>query len=220
MLESFRGADLAWNDDDVTTSGCHPSFSLAHHGDDDRAPRAAFAAFRDPAPRPARPAHAGPPRIGSVVTHPHEGSFIRCNAGLLARLTPGRFVVFVFGSVLGLEALQRAIRHPDVRFVAFHDCPRPAAERIAAMPMVTLPGPSNAGRYPPRLARSTEAPAVPVSPGGLSGRDEGPLARAQERSDRGTVPAGARLPFRAPCAPKTCSDGRSCLPHPSPLTPH
>ncbi len=51
---------------------------------------------------------------------------------MIDRLTPGRFAVFVFGSVHAIEALRRAIRHPDVRFVAFPDRPRPAAERIAA----------------------------------------------------------------------------------------
>jgi hypothetical protein len=67
-----------------------------------------------------------------VVTHPHEGSFLRCTAGLIDRLTPGRFAIVVCGSVRGIEALRRAIRYPDARFIAFPDRLGDAAERIRA----------------------------------------------------------------------------------------
>jgi predicted O-linked N-acetylglucosamine transferase (SPINDLY family) len=132
-LDSFDGAGLPWDRDDVTTAGCNPSFNLAHHGDDDLTLRTKFAAvFRSPSPRPAARVHPGPPRIGFVVTHPHEGSFIRCTAGLLNQLTPGRFSIVICGSVHGIEALKRAIRHPDVTFIAFPDRLTGAIERIRA----------------------------------------------------------------------------------------
>lgn len=130
-LDALRGAGLPWDRGDISTAGCNPSFNLAHHGEDDRRLRAKFAAvFRDAAPRPAPRAHPGRPRIGFVITHPHEGSFLRCNAGLMDRLTPGRFSVVVCGSVNGIGSLRRAIRHPDVRFVAFPDRFEAAAGRI------------------------------------------------------------------------------------------
>jgi hypothetical protein len=82
-LEAFRGADLTWDRDDIATLGCSPSFNLAHHGQDDLRLRTGFAAaFREPAPRPAARVHPGRLRIGFVVTHPHEGSFIRCKFAL------------------------------------------------------------------------------------------------------------------------------------------
>jgi Tfp pilus assembly protein PilF len=109
-LDSFDGAGLPWDRDDVTTVGCNPSFNLAHHGDDDLTLRTKFAAvFRPPSPRPAARVHPGLPRIGVVVTHPHEGSFIRCNAGLLNHLTPGRFSIAVCGSVHA----QKSVSHKN-----------------------------------------------------------------------------------------------------------
>jgi hypothetical protein len=98
--DSSRGADLAWDADDITTAGYHPSFNLAHHGDDDRTLRAAFAvAYRD---RSTGRSHPCPPRVGFVVTHPHEGSFLRRNR--TAGLTPDRNAVSLFGSVHGIES--------------------------------------------------------------------------------------------------------------------
>ena len=132
-LDAFRGAGLPWDRDDITTAGCNPSFNLAHHGEDDLRLRTKFAAvFRPPAPRPAARAHPGRPRIGFVVTHPHEGSFLRCTAGLINHLTPGRFSIVVCGSLRAIDALKRAIRHPDVSLVAFPDRFPAAVERIRA----------------------------------------------------------------------------------------
>jgi protein O-GlcNAc transferase len=132
-LDASRGAGLPWHRDDISTAGCNPSFNLAHHGEDDLGLRTKFAAvFRPPAPRPSPRAHPGPPRIGFVVTHPHEGSFVRCNAGLINRLTPGRFALVVFGSRQGAGVLTRAIHHPDVRFAAMPDRFSGAAEAVAA----------------------------------------------------------------------------------------
>jgi protein O-GlcNAc transferase len=130
-LDALRGADLPWDRGDITTVGCNPSFNLAHHGEDDRGLRSKFAAtFRGPAPRPAPRARPGPPRIGFAVTHPHEGSFLRCTAGLIDRMTPGRFAIAICGSVHGIAALRGAIRHPDARFLAFPDRLAEAAGRI------------------------------------------------------------------------------------------
>ena len=57
----------------------------------------------------------------------------RCNAGLINRLTPGRFSIIDLRLAPGDRAtLTRAIRHPDVRFVAFPDRLPGAAEAVAA----------------------------------------------------------------------------------------
>ena len=130
-LDALRGADLTWDRGDITTVGCNPSFNLAHHGEDDLRLRGKFAAaFRAPEPWPAPRLRSGPPRIGFVVTHPHEGSFIRCTAGLINRMTPGKFVMLICGSARGIAALRGAIRHPDARFIAFPDRLPEAAGRI------------------------------------------------------------------------------------------
>jgi protein O-GlcNAc transferase len=133
VLDGLRGAGLPWGRDGIAPAGCNPSFNMAHHGEDDRRLRAKFAAaFREPAPPPVPRPHPGRPRIGFVVTRPHEGSFLRCNAGLLNALTPGRFSIVVCGSGRAMEPLRRAIRHPDARFVAFPDRLGEAARRIRA----------------------------------------------------------------------------------------
>ena len=67
-----------------------------------------------------------------MVTHPHEGSFIRCNAGLINQMTPGRFSIAICGALRGIKALKQMIRHPDVSFVAFPDRLAGATERIRA----------------------------------------------------------------------------------------
>ncbi len=133
-LDTLRGAGLPWDRDDITV-GCHPPFNLTFQGEDDRRLRTKFAAvFRPPAPRPdARPRGAGGrPRIGFVVTHPHEGSFLHGAAGMIDRLTPGRFSIAICGSIRGIEALRRSIRHPDAEFVAFPDRIAGAIEAIRA----------------------------------------------------------------------------------------
>jgi hypothetical protein len=57
VLESSRGAGLARDAGGTTPAGYRRSFILAHHGNDDRAMRAAFAAaYRDPAPPAGRTA--------------------------------------------------------------------------------------------------------------------------------------------------------------------
>jgi tetratricopeptide (TPR) repeat protein len=98
-LDAFRGAGLTWDRDDIATLGCNSSFNLARHGEDDLSLRSGFAAaFREPAPRPAARVQSGRPRIGFVATRPHEGSFIRCHAGLINQMTTGRFSIAICGA--------------------------------------------------------------------------------------------------------------------------
>jgi len=118
----------------AAASGIHPSFNLAHHGRDDRAIKAKFAAvFRANFPDRGPPPGGGVPRVGFVDSRPHEGMFLRCTAGIVDRLDPGRFRVVVFGPARGMAALRAAIRRPDAEFVPLPDrLPEAAAASAAA----------------------------------------------------------------------------------------
>jgi predicted O-linked N-acetylglucosamine transferase (SPINDLY family) len=133
VLDAHRGAALGPDPASATTAGCCPSFFLAHHGHDDRRLRAKFAAlYRDDAPRPASHTSRARPRLGFVVTHTHEGPFLRCIGGILEHLAPGRFEPIVFGDRRGMALLKQEIRNPEAVFAPFPDDPRGARERIAA----------------------------------------------------------------------------------------
>ena len=119
----------------MVASGVHPPFQLAHHGRDDRPIKAKYAAlFRDTFPRrdPIDRHDAGPPRVGFVVTHLHEGIFLRCVAGIIDRLEPGRFEVIVFGSTRGIGRLRAGIHRQDCRILPIPDRLPEAAESIEA----------------------------------------------------------------------------------------
>jgi tetratricopeptide (TPR) repeat protein len=73
---------------DLHTSGAEPPMLLAYHGRDDRLLMQRFAEFfanRLPTVDPPK-RREGKPRIGWVVTHGHEGVFVRCLGELVARL--------------------------------------------------------------------------------------------------------------------------------------
>lgn len=159
-LDTLPIGSLKWDDERLLLFCCHPSFNLAHHGGDDRSIRERYARLycyvdhpnkigavdvdrlvtgqsdqinkldRCGSSRIVSGWRSSPPRIGFVITHPHEGSFLRCVSGWLNRIRPGRFQLFIFGSMNGVPALERVIRHPDVAFIRFADRIRDAADRI------------------------------------------------------------------------------------------
>jgi predicted O-linked N-acetylglucosamine transferase (SPINDLY family) len=132
VLDQHRGAGLPWDSTSPAITGCCPSFALAHHGHDDRRIRSKFAAIlRDGPVTPTAKPSAGTPRIGFVATDMHESAFLRCTAGLINRVTPGRFAMTLFGSERAIGAMERAIRHPDVSFIPLPDQLKKAANRIA-----------------------------------------------------------------------------------------
>ena len=101
-----------------------PPFNLPHHGRGDRRIKEAFAAVlrgNVPAAGPRLAPDGGPPRIGFVASHPHEGGFLRFAGGIAQRLDPARFRVVVIGSARGLPALRAGIPRPDAEFVALPD---------------------------------------------------------------------------------------------------
>lgn len=133
VLGTYQGSQLPWDAAHARDSGCIPPFNLAHHGNDDRRLRSKFAGlYREAAARPTACSRSSKHRIGFVVTHPHEGVFIRCAAGLISKLDLERFDPVVLGSVHGIEMLRRSIVHPGATFVAFPDGFPEAAAQIKA----------------------------------------------------------------------------------------
>ena len=133
VLDAHRGG-VRLPPEAAATSGIHPSFNLAHHGRDDRAIKAKFAAlFRHNFPPREFPHRRdGPLRIGFFDTRPHQGMFLRCTGGIVRRLDPARFRVVLCAPARGLPALRAAIDRPDAEFVAVPDRLPAAAEAIAA----------------------------------------------------------------------------------------
>ena len=134
VLDAHR-AGLPLDAPAALAAGCRPPFNLDHHGRDCRALKAKFAAlFRDafPPAGPHPPPDPGPTRIGFLVTHPHEGMFLRSAGGLVDRLDPARFRVAVFGPARALPALRAALRRPDAEFVPLPDRLPEAAACVAA----------------------------------------------------------------------------------------
>lgn len=122
VLDAFEGGvDLP--PDNPLPAGCRPSFNLDHHGLDNRRLKEKFARIQASnfAAYQARdhPERAGGrPRIGFVVTHQHEGGFVRSMGGVIERMDPDRFDIHVFGPPGGLPYLRRAIRQPTATFHA------------------------------------------------------------------------------------------------------
>lgn len=138
VLDAHRGG-VPLAPEAAATSGCCPPFNLAHHGRGDRRIKEKFAAlFRDapaglPRPAPAPDPGGGPARVGFLVTHPHQGGFLRFAGGIVERLDPGRFAPVVLGSARAMPALRAAIRRPDAEFVPLpDDLPGAVARALAA----------------------------------------------------------------------------------------
>lgn len=103
---------LDWRD--LGREACQPSFNLAHHGRPNRTLKGKFAALFTPAfaAEPPPPA-TGKPRIGFVVTHQHEGCFLRNGSGVAVRLDRDLFDTVVFWPRQSLERGRRELgSHP------------------------------------------------------------------------------------------------------------
>ena len=117
----------------VVTSGCLPSFHLAHHGRDDRVLKSKFAAlFRDVFPVREPVTGSGPFKIGFVATQPTPGMFLRCTGGIIDRLDPNQFRIVLFGRPAGLAAMRAALQRSDVEFVSLTNDLPASALRVAA----------------------------------------------------------------------------------------
>jgi predicted O-linked N-acetylglucosamine transferase (SPINDLY family) len=116
------------------TSNAHPPFVLPYQGRDDRHIREQWAALfsgRIPSYE-RRISPTGKPHIGFVVTHGHEGVFLKCAGGLLNHLSGEQFQLTVICSQQGSqEILRRAIHNPAVSYLPISSRLDRAAEAIA-----------------------------------------------------------------------------------------
>lgn len=122
---------------DISTlhlSGAHPPFVLPYQGRDDRSVREQWATlFSGRIPIYERQIkRTGKPHIGFVVTHGHEGVFVKCVGGLLNHLSGEQFQLTVICSPQGgMNVLQRAIHNPAVSYLPIPSRLDQAAEIIA-----------------------------------------------------------------------------------------
>ena len=110
QLERLSGHGRNIDLGELSFFGYEPPFELLFQGRDDRPIKEAYAAvFGDCFPHQVAPGSDGPPRIGFVVTHGHEGIFIRCMGGILKNLRPGLFRLAVICSPGGIRKIRRSI---------------------------------------------------------------------------------------------------------------
>lgn len=182
----------------MADSGVNPPFALAHHGRDDRALKAKFAAlFRDAFPARRHPVNEGPARVGFVATRGREGIFLRCTGGMIDRLDPGRFRVAVFGWGRGLDRLQPACA---AGMRSSSRCRRaPPGRRIGSRrPGATCCTTGRSAATPP--ATSCRSPARPRCSAPPGGRTPPPASRRSAI----TWPApGPSLPGGRPSIPRS-----------------
>jgi tetratricopeptide (TPR) repeat protein len=115
------------------SSGAEPPMALAYQGCDDRPLRERWARLftgRLPTVSPRR--NDGPPHIGVVVTHGHEGVFYKCMGGLVDRLPAHGLRVTVVCCRSGRNILGQWLRHPELRYHVIPERVDQAAEAVAA----------------------------------------------------------------------------------------
>lgn len=99
-------------------AGCHPPWGLLYHGRDNRPLKEAFAdVFRGCFPRRVRTVRTGRPRVGFVVTKGHEGIFLKFMGGILERMDPDLFEVFVVCSRKRVAGFRRMIANQSIQFL-------------------------------------------------------------------------------------------------------
>jgi predicted O-linked N-acetylglucosamine transferase (SPINDLY family) len=116
------------------TSNAHTPFMLPYQGRDDRSIREQWAAlFYGRIPTYERQiSPTGKPHIGFVVTHGHEGVFLKCAGGLLNHLSGAQFQLTVVCSQQGgVDVLRHAIHNPAVSYLPIPARLDQAAERVA-----------------------------------------------------------------------------------------
>jgi predicted O-linked N-acetylglucosamine transferase (SPINDLY family) len=132
-LDNCLSAAVRISPDRAVSDGFTPSFHLAHHGRDNRPVMEKFSAIVRPwIPNHAPQRRKGKPRIGFLVTHPHEGGFVRTMGGLIERISGDHFQVVVLCSEKGLATCRAGIQRADLEWAPFPSRFTAAAERITA----------------------------------------------------------------------------------------
>ncbi len=119
-LGRYAERELPFDLSSLHRSGSLPPIALAYQGRDDRPIKERFATLFDRRlPISARRLGAGTPQIGFVVTHGHEGVFLKCMRGVLKHFPVDRFRLTVVCSQQGGEQILRpAITNPAIQYLA------------------------------------------------------------------------------------------------------
>ncbi|MGQ0622419.1 MAG: O-linked N-acetylglucosamine transferase, SPINDLY family protein [Panacagrimonas sp.] len=119
-LDEFLATPFAIDLKSLKTLTGEPPSVMVYQGEDDRPLKEKYARlFADKLPRFEPKPGQGRPRVGFVVTHGHEGVFLKCMRGIVARLPAGRFEVSIVCNQPNGEAiLKPKIENPDVRFLS------------------------------------------------------------------------------------------------------
>ena len=132
QLDRYRQMPIVFNWRTLTADGATPSFHLAHHGRCNRQLKEKFAqVFEAHFPKERPHVGAGRPRIGFLVTHQHEGGFLRSTAGIIEHMDRDRFEPVVLCSQSVLETCRKGVRCQNVTWVPFRDRFSDAVEQIA-----------------------------------------------------------------------------------------
>jgi protein O-GlcNAc transferase len=119
--------------DDLNSSGIEPPMQLAYQGRNDRPLREQYAELFAPLIPAADPrGGTGKPHVGFVVTHGHEGVFLKCMRGILNHLSAERFRITVVCSQAGRNVIGQSVRNPAVGYLVLPTKLGEAAEAIRA----------------------------------------------------------------------------------------
>jgi predicted O-linked N-acetylglucosamine transferase (SPINDLY family) len=131
-LDACLAQPIRLTPDQLLADAFVPSFNLAHHGRCNRRLMEKFAALFAPCiPRFEPRAEPGRPRIGFVVTPPHEGGFLRAMADVVEHLDARRFQPVVVCTSAAIPAYRRAIGRDDIEWIAIPRHYSQAVQRIA-----------------------------------------------------------------------------------------
>lgn len=136
-LHEYRRLDLRLSLEDLSATGAKPPTILAYQGRDElplkRLFAEVFAAALAPVLRQHRPRAAGRgrvPRVAFVATRGGDRVFLRGMAGLLNRLTPGRFSPVLLCSASGAAAARMLVSNQHVEIAILPSDPRQAVELL------------------------------------------------------------------------------------------
>lgn len=134
-LARYREREAPFTPEQLRRPDGAPPSLTAYHGRDERATKERWAALFAGcfgAGGPGRPA-TGKPHIGFVVTHGHEGVFLKCMRGILNHLPGDRFrLTVVCSRQAGPEILAPAIANPAVGYLPLAGDLPAAAEQVRA----------------------------------------------------------------------------------------
>lgn len=136
-LRGYRGLDLQLSLDDLVLTGAKPPTILAYQGRDELAIKRlfaeVFAAAIAPMVRQYRPRPSGGnrmPSVAFVATRGGDRVFLRGMAGVLNRLTPGRFAPVLLCSASAAASARALINNTHVEIVILPSDPRQVVELL------------------------------------------------------------------------------------------